>query len=407
MIHSSKHGFESGKSTLTNLAVHTSFLRSNMAKHLQIDSIYTDFSKAFDKVDHALLLFKLERYGIRGKLLEWFKSYLSDRTQRVKFKNELSDPIVVKSGVPQGAVLSPLLFKSFNNDLIRLLIGCTLSLFADDLKVSKVVKSMTDVNTLQLALNVLTLWCIRNGMFLNEEKCYVITFARSNNFINGDYTINDTSLRRVSEIRDLGVILDSKLTFKKQIDRIVSSGQTILGFMKRRAKEFVDPYLTKKLFNTLVLPVIEYVSPIWAPYREVDIKRIESIQKQFLIFALRHLGFSGPQLPSYKSRLLLIDMIPLESRRRMASGLLAFDLIKGTITVEELRVRISDNASTYSTRNRRLLREDLHHSDFAYNDVISRAIRDFNTFSNLFEPNMSKTTFKNRIMQEKKTLFMS
>ena len=403
-IHPSQHGFESGKSTLTNLATHTTFLRLNMAKGHQIDTIYTDFSKAFDVVDHALLLFKLERYGIRGKLLEWIKSFLRNRTQRIKFQSILSEPINVKSGVPQGGVLSPLLFKTFNNDIALILLHCIISSFADDLKISIIIKSLLDVTTLQNALTALSIWCRNNGMLLNEKKCNVITFARSNNIIEGEYVINDTPLLRVSQIRDLGVILDSKLTMKKQIDKIVSSGRSILGFVKRRAKEFESPYLTKKFFTTFVLPVVEYVSPIWAPYRQVDCNRIESIQKQFLIFALRHLGFQGPQLPPYESRLLLIDMTPLVSRRKLASALLAFDLLQDNIKVPELRSRFIVNSNQHSTRSRRYIREELHHTDFAFFDVISTAIRNFNTYASFFDPAISKKSFKDKILTKMKTL---
>lgn len=90
---------------MTNLAEYTSFLRSNLGSRGQVDSIYTDFSKAFDKVDHKLLIFKLRKYGVSGSLLAWIESYLSNRTQVVKFKNTLSQSVNVTSGVPQGLAL--------------------------------------------------------------------------------------------------------------------------------------------------------------------------------------------------------------------------------------------------------------------------------------------------------------
>ena len=404
LIHPSQYGFQSGKSTLTNLATHTSYIRLNMAKGSQVDSIYTDFSKAFDKVDHGLLLFKLGRYGIRGPLLAWLGSYLSDRSQRVKFASKTSEPIIVRSGVPQGRVLSTLLFKLFNNDLPHLLDEVEVSLFADDLKMSKIIKSHADTIILQQAANTTRQWCLDNFMYLNESKCLVISFTRRNEIVDGNYSIGGTILLRVNSVKDLGVILDSKLNFKKQVDKIVSSGNSILGFIKRRAKEFDDPYLTKQLFSTLVLPVVEYVSSIWAPYRDIDIKRLESIQKQFLIFALRHLGFSGPQLPAYRSRLLLLNMIPLEDRRNVAYALLAFDLIRGNVIANELKNRIIINNNQHSTRSRRFLREELHHSDFSYNDVVSRAIRNFNSNSDLYDESVSKNTFKSRIINKLKCL---
>lgn len=99
-IHPNQHGFVSGKSTVTNLVQYTSFIRCQLAKNYQIDAIYTDFSKAFEKVDHKLLALKLERYGIKGRVLNWIVSYLSNRQQIVKFQDLKSRPINVTSSVP-------------------------------------------------------------------------------------------------------------------------------------------------------------------------------------------------------------------------------------------------------------------------------------------------------------------
>lgn len=413
IIHRSQHGFMVGRSTLSNLATHTSFIRKELAEGNQVDSIYTDFSKAFDKVDHGILTYKLEKYGIRGSLLTWFKSFLSERTQTVKSETAQSDPFILTSGVPQGGVLAPLLFKVHINDFFFLVdeLNCVLgteinsSGFADDYKGSAVIKSTDDTLVLQKLIELLVEWVKNNAMCLNIKKCIVITFSRKNDVIDGNYYMDKTRLTRANTVRDLGVILDSKLTFKHQIDKVVSTGRSVLGFVKRRAKDFNNPYLTKLLYTTLVLPAIEYAGIIWAPYNVTDMSRVESIQKQFLLFALRHLGFTGYRLPQYESRLLLINMIPIGKRFTLSSALFAFDLLRSNIKVSELCNRIHLNNHTHSTRGRRYLVEDQHLTNFSYNDVVSAAIRNFNTYSKFYEPTISKETFKKRILDDMKKLF--
>jgi hypothetical protein len=231
LIDKSQHGLENGKSTVTNLAEYSSFIRSNMKNKGQVDSIYTDFSKAFDKVDHELLIFKLNRYGIRGSILNWISSYLSNRTQIVKFDNELSDPVSITSGVPQGSVLGPFLFIMFINDLPKILQGCECSVFADDLKIFKKISNTEDYLALQNNLNKVVRWCEINGMTLNAKKCSIISFFRGSTSFKFDYGIGIENLERKTVIRDLGVIFDEKLSFKAHIDKIVCSSTCVLGFV--------------------------------------------------------------------------------------------------------------------------------------------------------------------------------
>ena len=303
--------------------------------------------------------------------------------------------------------MGPLLFLIFINDLPTLFENCEYLLFADDLKIFKVISEPNDSHCLQRNLTIVNKWCKANGMSLNIEKCAIISFTKRNVIELFDYEIDSIKLKRVELIKDLGIIFDQRMSFKPHIDKIVSSGYSILGFVKRRAKEFNDPHITKSLYCSLVQSSLEYASVIWAPYYQIDSKRIESVQKQFLLFALKPLGFQGFHLPSYESRLLLLNMTTLENRRELASVLFAFDILRGNIKIKNLSDRIKLKVNNYALRNRRLLIEDLHCNNFVFNDTISKSIRIFNKYSDFYDCNISRDTFKKRVSQKFKTLFNS
>ena len=132
-----QHGFRSGKSCLTQLLGHINDVLFGMLEGSDVDAIYLDFAKAFDKVDHHLLLKKLERYGFPDKLIAWISSFLSNRLQQVVVNGEMSYPATVISGVPQGTVLGPLLFILFINDMDNCVINSIIRFFADDTRILK------------------------------------------------------------------------------------------------------------------------------------------------------------------------------------------------------------------------------------------------------------------------------
>ena len=193
-----------------------------------------DFAKAFDTVAHKRLLGKLESYGIDGNLYGWIQSFHEGRTQRVVVDGETSGPASVKSGVPQGSVLGPLLFLIFINDLAEHTTS-TVRLFADDCVMYKSVKSVRDCQELQQDLIQLQPTSMaRIKLRFNPRKCNVMRATHATRKkIEYPYTLDDTPLADTPSTRYLGVELSSDLRWNRQVKKTVAKGNQTLGVLKR------------------------------------------------------------------------------------------------------------------------------------------------------------------------------
>lgn len=261
-----QHGFVKKRSTTTNLMLFTSFIFESIDNREQVDAVYTDFQKAFDKVDHVLLLNKLAYNGIRGNLLRWFCSYISNRSQRVVVNGFASNSVRVTSGVPQGSILGPLLFVIFINDIKKCFLNTKFLLYADDLKIYKTIHSIADCNLFQDDLDRFSNYCITNKLHLSLSKCNTIIFTKNKNITRFTYTLCEAPLREVTTVRDLGVTLDSKFKLDQHIEQIVSKAFQMYGFVMRAAVDFKRPSTYLHLYKTIIRPQLEYAVPIWNPY---------------------------------------------------------------------------------------------------------------------------------------------
>lgn len=277
-----QHGFVKQRSTITNLLVYTNFLFTSMDERVQVDTVYTDFCKAFDKVDHELLLKKIAFNGIRGNLLRWFYSYIVNRTQKVVLNGYMSNTIFATSGVAQGSILGPLLFVLFINDIDQCFLNSHFLLYADDLKIFKQIKTNDDSILLQDDLNRLNEYCIHNKMHLSITKCKFITTTKKKNIIHFNYILNNTKLEKVNIIRDLGIILDTELHLHNHINHVISRAYQMYGFIMRTCQKFKLPGTYLYLFKALVRSQLEYGSVIWNPLYNKYKNNIESVQRKYL-----------------------------------------------------------------------------------------------------------------------------
>lgn len=190
------------------------------------------------------------------------------------------------SGVPQGSHIGPLLFLLFINDIGKNLLYSKILIFADDFKLFYSFSNPNGYLFLQDDIDRAFEWCSLNGMELNIKKCKVMSYSRRKNPIVSSYFIDECLLDRVDTFNDLGVLFDVKLSFNSHIDVITSKARSRLGLIKRFSKELNDPYISKTLYCALVRPILEYCSCVWCPKYDVSINKIESVQKQFLLFVL-------------------------------------------------------------------------------------------------------------------------
>lgn len=350
-ISTSQHGFLSKRSTVTNLSILNQTLCTSLDQRHQVDVIYTDFSKAFDKLDHGILLEKLNTLGFSDSLLLLFSSYLSNREQFVAYNGYKSFKYLATSGVPQGSNLGPLLFLLFINDLCSSL-TCGNLLFADDLKIYTIIYSTEDCMRFQEQLSEVVHWCEENKLLLNPSKCKVCSFTRNKNVVFFQYKINDIIVTNTDTVLDLGVLYDSKLSFKQHVDNITKSALKSLGFMMRNCNSFNNQIALKQLYFTLVRSHLEYCSLIWFPiYGEYKIK-IENVQRRFLKFLnLKVLGFYPQRGYNHRTLLNIFNFQSLEARRIVTSLLFLYKLLHNHVDAPKLLESIHFNAPVVNTRN--------------------------------------------------------
>lgn len=307
-----QHGFRSRRSCETQLLDLTNELFDNLEGGKQTDILILDFAKAFDKVNHSLLIHKLNYYGIRGVINAWVEDFLRDRMQAVVVNSARSNLIPVLSGVPQGSVLGPCLFLLYINDLPDTL-ETNSRLFADDTAVYCKISTANDHNALQQDLDSLATWEQKWDMQFHPDKCTTLPVTRGKRPQHFDYSLHNHTLETVKNAKYLGVTISNDLKWERHINQVCAKANKTLGFLRRNLK-VSSRKIKETAYKAFVRPILEYACSVWDPHTEQEIDKLEAVQRRAARFVLRRYR----QTDSPSSMLEELQWPSLQERRRIA-----------------------------------------------------------------------------------------
>ena len=245
--------------------------------------VLLDLSKAFDSICHSRLLDKMRSVGTSGSALEWFKSYLTDRTQRTRIGSSVSLPLTISHGVPQGSILGPMLFTLYMNDLPNLVLHSKVESYVDDSKLFLSFSAFSADDGCQKLLedlNQVAAWCCQNKLLINPEKSKLILFGVKSylrDVSSFQLTFLGKQLKPVTSCRDLGIVFDSAMSFNNHTESLASSLLSTLCQINR-VKHLFDKKTLLLILNSLVFSKLFYCSTVWSGTTKRNIHKLQLMQ---------------------------------------------------------------------------------------------------------------------------------
>ena len=289
-----QHGSRAVRSTLLQLLHHHDDILKALESGVNLDCIYLDFAKAYDKVDHGILLNKLKLLGITGSLGRWIMNFLQDREQKVLIKGRKSESFTLISGVPQGSVIGPLLFLIFIGD-IRDGVTASILVYVDDSKVKSKIKTSTDVEHLQEDLDRIYLWERTNNMRFNGGKFLILRYGKDQDMKESTIYFTGEMLDVISQVnqcRDLGITMQDDASFQLQQQKVATKVRQKCGWILRTFYSRNQTFL-RHMWNTLVQPHLDYCGQLWAPSDGGELEKQEGLMRSFTskIPSIKHMNY--------------------------------------------------------------------------------------------------------------------
>ena len=399
ILNDNQSGFRSGDSCINQLIniTHDVFQSFDSNPSLEVRGVFLDISKAFDRVWHKGLLFKLKSNGIEGNLYNLIESFLCDRFQRVVLNGQNSKWEKISAGVPQGSILGPLLFLIYINDISENL-ESNVKLFADDTSIFSVV---FDPNSSARKLNndliKIQQWAYQWKMSFNPDptkQAQEVIFSRKNNKpYHPDLIFNQTNIKRTSSQKDLGLILDEKLNFKQHLKVLIDKASKGISVLRKLRYQIPRRSLIS-LYKSFIRSILEYADVVYdQPTNNYFSDKIESIQYNAA------LAITGAIRGTSKDKLYKELGFEYLSSRRWFKRLCLFHKIYHSKSPEYLYRLIPQPHNLFNLRNQHLIPQIFCRTNVFSDSFFPTAIKEFNKFSNQVTHHLSFQSFRKLLLK--------
>ena len=396
LINRNQHAYRKGHSTQTCLVEITNLLYEHMdhGKYTGIASL--DLSKAYDSISHSLLLHKLSELGLAEESLKWIDSYLSNRKQRTKFKQIISDEETVMSGIPQGSIIGPVLFICFTNDLQEVFKNeCSIISYADDTQLIVEAKNINQLKQkIEKVIGLAQNWYENNSMKNNIGKTEIMVMTKGNKQENLNINVMDegtqVNIQSVSEMKILGIFIDSRLNWMKHTNIVKRNAINTIRNL-HRVRHILPTKEKIKLYNSLVTPLFSYADVVWNGCGVTNARKLQTAQN----FALRSIMNRNKQ-ESATNILQELKFLNLQQKRKVHEAVFIQKAL-----VNKQSQNITDNYLKYlPTSNTRFAAAGKltlpKHKTFKYqNSPLYRSIKTWNNIPTNI-PTEKTQIFKNK-----------
>lgn len=389
ILHPEQYGFEKTSSPTSACLALNDFVTKNVDSGKYTACLFIDMQKAFDCVDHEILLHKLSSLYFSNDQLNFFESYLTQRTQCVRIGNSLSSVAIIKKGVPQGSILGPDLFKLYIDDLARLNFRGAIGLFADDAVIKYSEDNEGELKTAILSdLVLIDEWLCKNKLLMNIKKTKILLFDNKL-YYDPTFVHNNKIIEVVRSHNYLGLLVDARIRWVDHIDYIVRKISPYV-FILRRLKMFLSQDTLYTIYTSYILSHVIYLNPIWSGAGKIHLKRLETLLKKS-IKIIHNYPMLHPTNLLYSQRYLSLENI---CKRELY--ILAFKIVNNKIKHNFILRRHID-IHNHNTRNRCSFYLSLFRTNKQKYNSLYNCLKKFNELPNTIKSIDNLPFFKKKI----------